>query len=110
MWHLREQVSHLVEAGHADAPSYPIAMVFDEVSIVVHRENLRLATEGAILQSAANTAVAAFGKDGGSKARKAFNALLNKLTGKTGSGSGPKPLPDHLKKGLIRDGDKKPNS
>lgn len=65
-------------------------MVWEESQLIVERINGLLATEGTVLQAAANTAVAAFGKDGGKQARKDFTKLMERL-----SGSGD-PEPDRV--------------
>ncbi len=83
---MRGQVSHLVEAGHADAPDYPIAMLFEEVELVVERENRRLATEASLMKAAIDTGIAAFGKNVG-KVNQSFRDLLNRLNGGGDPGS-----------------------
>lgn len=40
-----------------------------------------MATEATLLQAAASTAIAAFGKDGGRKAMKEFTKLVTRLSG-----------------------------
>lgn len=67
--------------GHTDAPDYPIAFVWEEIQLVVDRKNRMLASEATVMHAAINTAVAAFGKDGGSKAHAAFQKLIKNLIG-----------------------------
>lgn len=81
MWRLRGQVSELISEGHSDAPDYPVAFVWEEISLIADRKNREMASQGTILHSAINTAVAAFGKDGGRKAHAAFQRLLKTLIG-----------------------------
>ena len=81
MWSIRGQVSELVSEGHRNAPDYPIAFVWEEVEIITQRKNQMLASEATLMHSAINTAVAAFGKDGGKKANTVFRKLVSKLFG-----------------------------
>lgn len=66
---------------------YPVSLVWEEVQLVVERHNMRLATETTLLNTAIGTAVAAFGEDGGAKARREFAALIKTLS----SGGSPEP-------------------
>lgn len=74
-------MSELVSEGHSDAPDYPVAFIWEEVAIVADRKNRALASEATIFHSAINTAVAAFGKDGGKKANGLFQKLVKTLIG-----------------------------
>ncbi len=74
-------------------------MVWEEAELVIDRLNGVLAAEGSILQGAASTAVAAFGKDGGKSARKEFMKLIERL-----SGSGdPEPKRKNLTEQLLKE-------
>lgn len=77
-------------------------MVWEEVQLIVERINGLLATEGSILQAAASTAVAAFGKDGGKKAHKEFAKLMERLSG---SGN-PEPDRKNLTERLLKERNK----
>lgn len=55
-------------------------MVFEEVELVVERENRRLATEASLMKAAIDTGIAAFGKNV-SKVNRSFHELLKKLSG-----------------------------
>ncbi|MDO5646300.1 hypothetical protein [Paracoccus sp. (in: a-proteobacteria)] len=80
-------MSELIGEGYHDAPDYPVAFVWEEISIVAERKNRALASEAVILHSAINTAVAAFGKDGGRKANGIFQKLVRRLVGDTAPAS-----------------------
>lgn len=83
-------------------------MVWEEAQLVVERVNGVLATEGSILQMAASVAVAAFGKDGGTKARKEFANLLKTLSGGTDASNASKVnLTEKLIEERNRDGRKR---
>jgi hypothetical protein len=56
-------------------------MVYEEISICTDRKNRMIATEATVMQAAINTAVAAFGKDGGRGANKNFAKLIKTLSG-----------------------------
>ena len=107
MWHLRVIVSHLVEVGHAQAPDYPIAFAFDEYQIVTERENGRSATHATLLQAAASTAVAAFGKDGGKKAFQSFSNLVKRLAGTSSIAQDSPKKPGDVEQGRTRNGPKR---
>ena len=92
----------MVEAGHADAPDYPVAMVFEEVELVVERENQRLATEASLMKAAIDTGIAAFGKNV-SKVNQSFRGLLKKLSGS----DDPEPTKRNMDKGGAHDGSKR---
>jgi len=64
-----------------DAPSYPVAFVWEEVQLCTERNNKKHATEATLLQSAASTAVAAFGKDGGKAMFKQLRFIADNPTG-----------------------------
>ena len=88
--------------GHADAPDYPVAMVFEEVELVVERENRRLATEASLMKAAIDTGIAAFGKNV-SKVNRSFSDLLKKLSG----ADDPEPTRRNIDKGGAQDGSKR---
>lgn len=81
IWGLRRQVSLLLANGHADAPDYPVAFIWEETQLIVERDNQMLANHGTMLNAAVSTGIAAFGKDGGRKAQAAFTRMVKKLAG-----------------------------
>ena len=83
---MRSQVSLLISEGHADAPDYPVALVWEEHQLAVERENQRIATEATFYKLAVGTAVAAFSKDGGKAANKQFRDRIVELVGETAVG------------------------
>lgn len=78
--------------------------MWEESQLVVERINGMLATEGSILQAAASTAVAAFGKDGGKKASKEFIKLMERL-----SGTSTEPQKKNLTEQLLKEKERKRN-
>lgn len=75
----------MLDHGHPEARDYPVSMLWEESQLVVERINGLLATEATLIQAAATTAVAAFGKDGGKKAVKQFQKIIDRLTGNAGA-------------------------
>ena len=72
LWDLRGQVSLLLSEGHRHAWSYPVGMIWDEVSLVVDRKNRDHATTAILL----NLAVSAVLSE---KAGKNFSKQIEKL-------------------------------
>jgi hypothetical protein len=77
-------------------------MVFEEVELVVERENRRLATEASLMKAAIDTGIAAFGKNV-SKVNRSFSDLLKKLSG----ADDPEPTRRNIDKGGAQDGSKR---
>ena len=72
MWGIRRQVSVLLSEGHAQAPRYPIGMVWDECQLVVERQNRAHATEATLVQLAVSSILS---KDGAKEFRKTLKRL-----------------------------------
>ncbi|MCE8012894.1 hypothetical protein [Billgrantia desiderata] len=70
---MREQVSLLRGQGHPDAYRYPVARVWEEVSMVVKRQNLMLASGVGLLQMAVSAML-------DKEAAKQLKATLEGLT------------------------------
>lgn len=77
-------------------------MVFEEVELVVERENQRLATEASLMKAAIDTGIAAFGKNV-SKVNQSFRGLLKKLSGS----DDPEPTKRNMDKGGAHNGSKR---
>ena len=77
-------------------------MVFEEVELVVERENQRLATEASLMKAAIDTGIAAFGKNV-SKVNQSFRGLLKKLSGS----DDPEPTKRNTHKGGAHNGSKR---
>lgn len=58
--------------GHPEARAYPIGMVWDEVSIVVERNNAKSGTEATLIQMAVSSVLS---KDG----HKQFTKVMKEL-------------------------------
>lgn len=85
-------------------------MVFEEVELVVERENRRLATEASLMKAAIDTGIAAFGKNVG-KVNKSFRDLLKKLSGGDDPDAPTKRnMADMVDKGGAVDGSKRRNA
>lgn len=56
-----------------------MAFVWEEIQHVVERQNQMLISEASLMKAAIDTGIAAFAKDGGSKANKQFRKLLTSL-------------------------------
>lgn len=65
--------------GHPDAGDYPIAMVFDEASLVVDHLNRQQATLGVVIQAATATTGMAAGRE----ANALFRKLVESLNGES---------------------------
>lgn len=73
-------MSLLLERGHADAPLYPVAKVWEEHQLIVDRINQDHATTTTLMQAVMTAAVASFGKNSRG-ASKALNDLIKELSG-----------------------------
>lgn len=60
--------------GHPDAATYPLGMIADEVTLIVERENRRIANDAIAVKAAA---AAVWSEQGGEH----FNELITSLTG-----------------------------
>lgn len=66
-----------MDHGHPDAFHYPIAMVWDEATIIGERLKATLVTEAILVQAATATT----GNTAGQKANQHWNKLIKTLSG-----------------------------
>jgi hypothetical protein len=72
LWGIRRQVSLLLSEGHADAPHYPIGMVWDESRLAVERINRFHATQAVLTQQAVASILS---RDGQKEFKKTITGL-----------------------------------
>lgn len=70
---MRRKTSLLLSHGHADAASYPLGFLSDEVALVLDRQNGLMATEAVLFQAAGSSIMSTKGGDH-------FKKLLKQMT------------------------------
>jgi hypothetical protein len=88
--------------GHSEAHDYPIWLVWEESDLVVERTNSLMATEAVLFQTAASTAIAAFGEDHGKAAFQQWSEMIKRFQGDDREPPQAVSTPDDIRKGTSR--------